>query len=308
MISEPLTYERVFRANRAAAALFKWCVKIWESMATNTTEISNDIEYETGVTSTSAIMTEELVSPVEEQPEDDVMDIETHDHHPTKVEENDSNVEENDSNAELIDSFKKRVIMREWRNMCIRMRPDRHFEDVVCFSVRTTKLEKDQRPVVWKVLRAMRTRPSLQLHLLGCEDVLEGQVISDARMFTISRFFTARGIPTSNGGKGRTATISNPSGIVCKLELSSERHLRDFYRSRDSALQEGNRTECDFDVFAMMLAVIACESLGEEVPEIDALALASRKHLYSMQVLSSVILLRDFPTCCLQYGWRIISR
>lgn len=291
--AETLTFARVFHANKAAAALFKWCARILFAAAFETDETIDRAPSEHPLVSEQEEPSRELAAASEI---DETIDLPPPEqpHVPQEEEASQELVEsvaheepELPSDTSEAESFRQRRLLKAWRDVCIASAPDRHFEVSIMFHVGQYSIGKHHLPTMMNMMSAMCGGPKLRLQLMGCKDALEGNDVSTWRLDATRKFLAKRGFSVFCDGQWRTATWTRSSGVLCKVHLDNERQLRDYFKARDAAWTDSSLGPSERELFCILLPAVAASYLGAGAEELDEIVVASRNHCRALQTLSA---------------------
>jgi len=266
---EPLSFHRVSRASRAAAALFRWCADVL--VRSGALEVD---AVDAGAEDAEACAQSQLPLLPSAPASPSVVE-------PPQLEPTDENsVSSDDDDNPVIRDFMQRRVLRAWHALTAASRPDRHFEVTLFFCIGRTRLTLDQRMALHLVICMHRYEPRFRVELENCIDVLEGDLQAAARLrYVQANFFGTRGISATSSQGARFATIASPAGITCKLGLNDTRPLRDLFLQRqaasDASLALGVRAG-EVHTKELLLAALASEMIGGTAEELNALRFASQ--------------------------------
>mmetsp|Transcript_75664 Transcript_75664/g.131109 ORF Transcript_75664/g.131109 Transcript_75664/m.131109 type:complete len:384 (-) Transcript_75664:229-1380(-) len=216
---EPLTFERVRRANVAAASLFRWCVEAASHAAVaNTTEAPEPEP-----------MPEPIPEPAAPQP------FALHLPRPalTRAITND----DSPSSARPRKSARQdKVAAPEGP----KLEPfNRYFEVLVPFHSGRDLVAAEQVAHLRKVVDTLVMRPNLTLEVAACTNVRHGSIETDnQRIYSIGLFFASHGVTytVEESEEYSGADAMGQAGVWCRIRLDRDAELRSFFSGhKDSA-------------------------------------------------------------------------
>eukprot|EP00928_Gymnodinium_smaydae_P024286 TRINITY_DN19692_c0_g1_i1.p1 TRINITY_DN19692_c0_g1~~TRINITY_DN19692_c0_g1_i1.p1 ORF type:complete len:357 (+),score=81.56 TRINITY_DN19692_c0_g1_i1:83-1153(+) len=191
---QPLTVERVRRANLATAALFQWSV-----IALVSAGIPVEVEEDEPGESSS----EETAAPAEQAVEEILP--------ASEVDESDAAVEPLSADPQPAPN-------------------DRHFEDSVEFQVWKDAVTSGHERTLSKFVEAVNMQKSLRLRLLGCVNDVESTSVARGRLKQVQQWFIRRGISCTSEVGDKFMSSRCPTGVFCQLHLDDDPELREHFR------------------------------------------------------------------------------
>lgn len=255
--AEPLTFQKVHRANHAASALFRWCgavlisagepVDISTEVLTGEAAAADAFEDSRENAIDAAARIDMLADPSDNLEQDrNAREQEGRDEQDQKQDE-DSVKEDGavdlDAALQLVtvspppgedvqvhDQIPNEPVEAEPEAQ----EPDRHFEEVVCFPFGEHLVGEEQEPALRLVAETLSVRPRLRLHLVGCTNDVEDDEMVSLRLRAVQRFFARFGLTCQAARDSGDMEVSArwPLGIVCQIVLDDDPCLRDFFLDR----------------------------------------------------------------------------
>lgn len=200
---EPLTFERVRRANLAAASLFRWCVE-----ATSRATVANNTD-----------LPEPEPMPEPAAPEPVVLQL------PRPALSRATTADDSPLSA------RPRKSARQDKVAAPPGPPPepfgRYFELLIPFHSGRDLVAAEQVTHLRKVVNTMVMRPSLTLEVAACTDVHHGSIESDSqRIYSIGLFLAAHGV---NYTVDESEECSGQAGVWIRIRLDSDGALRSFF-------------------------------------------------------------------------------
>lgn len=112
--------------------------------------------------------------------------------------------------------------------------PDRHFEEIVSFEFGESSIGEEQEADLGLVAAALKGRPQLKLHLVGCVNEVEDSAVIKLRLQESQGYFLRQDIDCAAQPDDGALEVSArwPSGVVCQLLLDDDEALRNYYTDR----------------------------------------------------------------------------
>lgn len=112
--------------------------------------------------------------------------------------------------------------------------PDRHFEEIVSFEFGECSIGEEQEADLGLVAAALKGRPQLKLHLVGCVNEVEDSAVIKLRLQESQGYFLRQDIDCAAQPDDGALEVSArwPSGVVCQLLLDDDEALRKYYADR----------------------------------------------------------------------------
>eukprot|EP00929_Paragymnodinium_shiwhaense_P021249 TRINITY_DN13910_c0_g1_i1.p1 TRINITY_DN13910_c0_g1~~TRINITY_DN13910_c0_g1_i1.p1 ORF type:complete len:485 (+),score=105.21 TRINITY_DN13910_c0_g1_i1:159-1613(+) len=239
---EPLTYQRVERASRATAALFHWCtINLKEATAPEPEEEVEDEPPEPPKPETPPPPPKPEM-PVEPEPVVATIIVEN-----TVAPVLPPQVPKEVRPAPPLLPPVKTAAPPSPKQIPASAKPDRHFEAFVPFDRGYGNLADESIPALQNVAAVMCMRRKFVLEVVGCPDRIEHAATNVARIRAVGEFFEKEGLECEPATeKTRVAKEGTDPGIICKLLLTNDRELRDFFLMRENGetLQLSSHTKC----------------------------------------------------------------
>jgi len=211
VLDEPLTFQRVSRASRAAAALFSW---------------------------STTVLLEACAPPLPLEEVEPIVEIE-----PELEVEAEAPAPASPVSPLLDDDFDATpVIIRGASPLSpaaapgapdrLAQRPDRHFELLVPFDMGSARLIDEGEFHLQTIAAAWCMRQRLRLHLEGSPAKIESDALGKARLTAVQEHLLDNGIFPDQvhiGCKPRYISQDEQTGVICELRLDDDRVLFNYY-------------------------------------------------------------------------------
>jgi len=181
---EPLTYQKVLHASRAAATLLNWCVSTLVRIGVQLP--TQNVAECRPAPSQDEIMLEDL----------DEVDLDAAALLLEDTEETPTAARTTDVVPQL--ALTAGTFWRRPANNAHGTTADRHFEEILTFPCGERAIAEEQEAELHRVVTAMELRPTLRLRLIGCVSEVEDSETVRERLSAVESFLSSRGIPCSS--------------------------------------------------------------------------------------------------------------
>jgi len=220
---DPLTFQRVHQASKAAGALFGWCVATIVD-ATKTPDLeSRAVQPPPPSPPHPSLPAPSLALPPQESVVKTAPIREVKESQPKPVEK-----------------------LPRAHMVPIATHPDRHFETLISFDPGSCAFD-EMEPTLQRVAATMCMRRSLRLQLLGCPMRIEHLATSEGRIKACGAFFSQQGLTWQRSSeRPRVANNDSTPGVICQVFLDEDRELRDFFILSESGerMELSGHTRC----------------------------------------------------------------
>lgn len=233
---EPLTFERVRRANHAAASLFRWCVEV-----ASHAPLANLTEGPPETPETPE--PEPMPEPVPELalPEPAVPTLARM---PSAV-----------CDGPSPRSARPRKNVRHTQAVAAPQGPlfDRYFEVLVPFRSGRDLVSAEHCPDLRKVVNTMVMRRSLTLQIAALTRPYSSGESDSQRIYSIGLFLAAHGVAYTIEESEECISSDAETGVICRIRLDNDEELKHFFSGNkdDADLQTRNAARCLADNFRM---------------------------------------------------------
>jgi len=234
---EPLSFERVFRASRAAAALFRWSASILVKAQGADGEVDGEADLGEEVDqeevdhealrarpcSPSTVQEELVVKPALEP----ILVAPTPNRMPERPAAASKPLEATKVGSQLMEPKPAPTPMPTLKAST---GPDRHFEKLAPFVFGSSELAAEGEAVLQTVAATYCMRRRMRLRLLPCPDAIENDALARSRAVIAQEWLESNGLPADCLAVSQEIRpTSGEPGVVCQVLLDADTVLRDFY-------------------------------------------------------------------------------
>lgn len=241
---EPLTLQRVRRASHATAALFGWCTAAVVEVAASHLGVAQEASEEPKPPSLDIVHVDVPAPPLPPTPRAPTPEASP----PDSLEPPPADTLKPDPkrHQQVHATVVKPIVADKPVLARPTDKPDRHFEAIAEFELGYLQLTSDGELILQTVAATICMRKQLTLELQGSAHPLESEAMVSQRLRIVEAFFEQQGLSTSPTALEPRKVGEGIPGVICRLSLSRDRELRDFFLFREAGeeLKISRATRC----------------------------------------------------------------